>query len=200
MYSRTLHTLIVSLLVSVMGLMAIPGVSPQRLLAQSGNLWRVDFYPNSNWSGVPVYTEYANVVNFNWGENAPGPNIPASDWTATFTSDVYFAPGTYRFTVVADDEFVLSVDGINYFNTIDLGQSGKAFVIDIGMTQGTHHVQVDYRQYGGPGFLSADWEYLKGNNSPTQPHTNCCTQPGSRHANYTLWRLYPLHPAELAPI
>ena len=31
--------------------------------AQNGNQWRIDYYANTNWSGAPVYTQYANLVD-----------------------------------------------------------------------------------------------------------------------------------------
>jgi hypothetical protein len=143
------------------------------------------------------------VINFNWGANSPGPNMPASNWTARLTSDVYFVAGTYRFTVVADDEFVLAVDGFNYYNTLGAGQSGKAFVIDVGIIQGMHRVQVDFRQYSGPGYLSVDWQYLK-DNQPVPPPTGTPAPtpvpiPGklvTRYGDYTPCMLQNLHQAE----
>lgn len=164
--------------------------------AQSGNTWRVDFYPNTDWAGAPVYTQYVSFLNFNWGTAAPGPNMPNANWTLRATTTAFFYAGTYRFTVQADDEVVLLVDGITYLNTIDKGQSGKTFVVDVPMYQGNHGLQVDFRQYTGAAYLYVNWEYLKGDGGggtpppPPTPPPSQCTQPNSASSVQTQYGDY----------
>jgi hypothetical protein len=199
MYSRFLRTVAIALAFSIsVACLARVGM----VQAQSGNQWRIDYYPNLDWAGAPVYTQFANVVNFNWGTNSPGPNMPASNWTARMTSDVFFLAGIYRFSLVADDEFVLAIDGINYFNTTGLGQSGKAFVVDIGLTQGIHRVQLDFRQFSGLAYVSTDWQYLKEGGpapSPSLEPPPPTPNPGSvvtRFGDFTRCIQQNLHQAE----
>lgn len=129
--------------------------------AQSGSVWRIDYFPNDAWAGAPVYTDYSGVLNFNWGARPPGPRLPATNWTARMTTETFFYAGVYRLTLIADDEFAVSVDGVAYFDTFDEGQAGKGFVVDIPFEQGVHRVAIDFRQYTGPAYLSLDWYYLK---------------------------------------
>ena len=173
---------------------------PSPAQAQSGNQWRVDYYPNLNWAGAPVYTEYANVLSFNWGISPPGPNMPASNWTARASSIAFFYAGLYRFTVVADDEFTLSIDGVDYYSTVGQGQAGKAIVVDIAFPQGTHVIQFDYRQYTGPGYLSVDWDYVKDANpvqppAPSQPNPSSAASVVTRYGDYTRCIQQNLHQA-----
>lgn len=149
-------------------LAALMLVSPRAGHAQSGNLWRIDYFPNTEWSGAPVHTDYDNVIAMNWRNTAPGPFMPTENWTARMTSQVFFYAGLYRFTLIADDEFVLRIDGMDYFDTRDQTQSGKAFVLDIPLTQGVHAVQVDFRQFTGQAYLRVDWHFVKGGLQPPE--------------------------------
>lgn len=145
---------------------ALAGLIPGAAVAQSGNRWQVDFFANTTWSGAPVYTNYTNVVAFHWRSAAPGPRLPAESWSARMSSDTFFYAGLYRFTVIADDEFRLRIDGIDYFDTRDQGRAGKSFVFDIPMTQGVHTVEVEYRQFTGQAYISLDWTLVKGGLEP----------------------------------
>jgi hypothetical protein len=173
--------------------------------AQSGNMWHIDFYPNSDWAGSPTYSQVTPFLNFNWGSNPPGPNMPSSNWTARATSDAFFYAGTYRFTVLADDEVALTIDNVTYLNTIGQGQSGKTQVIDIPMTQATHRVQVDFRQFTGGAYLSVNWVYLKpgggGQPPPPQPTPTpsgptSATSVQTRYGDYTPCIQQNLHQKE----
>lgn len=170
--------------------------------AQSGNQWRINYYPNTNWMGAPAYTQYANFINFNWGTAPPGPNMPAANWTARMSSSAFFYAGVYRFTVLADDEVFLTIDGQTVVDTRGQGQSGKTFVVDYPMSQGNHIVQVDFRQYGGGAYLSINWEYLKGGvpaPQPPQPQPpNIPSSPSvqTKYGDYTPCIQQNLHQSE----
>jgi len=146
----------------------VPGAQPA--LAQSGNMWQVDFYNNQDWAGAPAYTTSTNFVNFNWGNDTPpAPNMPAQFWTARFSTQAYFYPGMYTFQIVADDEFVLYIDGALFADTRGLNTPGKAYTIPIAMTQGNHTVVVDYRQYTAAAYISVNWVYAKDAPPPAPP-------------------------------
>jgi len=143
---------------------------PQLAAAQSGNQWQINYFPNTNWTGPSAYLQYASVLNINWGGNSPGPNVPGTNFTAQMDSDIFFYAGLYRFTVLVDDEFSLNVGGITYFSNIGAGTPGKTISIDVPISQqGTSHVQVLYRQFTGPAYISVAWELLKDDGTPAQP-------------------------------
>ena len=79
--------------------------------AQSGNQWRMDFFNNPDWEGGPSLTQFATLINFNWGLGSPAPNVPVDNFTGRFTTDAWFYAGVYRFNILADDEFRLLIDG-----------------------------------------------------------------------------------------
>ena len=151
--------LIIIILIVAIGLVAFAGV--RSLRAQTGNQWLVNYYNNPDWAGNPVFTQFSPYLNFNWGTNPPAPNMPADNWTARMVTDAFFYAGFYRFTLLADDEAVLTVDNVVYLDTRGKGQSGKTLVIDIPMTQNYHRLQVDFREYTGAAYLSVNWIYVK---------------------------------------
>ena len=129
--------------------------------AQSGNQWRMDFFNNPDWEGGPSLTQFATLINFNWGLGSPAPNVPVDNFTGRFTTDAWFYAGVYRFNILADDEFRLLIDGTVVFDTIGRGQSGKQQVFDVGIAQGTRRVQVDYRELTQNAYIFVDWQYVK---------------------------------------
>lgn len=170
----------VSLLLCL-GLLA--GVTPAQ--AQSGNTWQIYYYNNPNWQGAPVYSQYADYVNFNWGsDTAPGPNMPAQYWSARMTTTAYFYAGMYRFQIQADDDFALYIDSALYADTRGANQPGKAFTIDVPLAQGNHYVDIEYRQYSGPAYIYVNWSYFKdGNTNPYPPSPPVPPPPPSGGVN-----------------
>lgn len=151
------------LAVITVALAGVLGAGPAA--AQSSNVWQINYFPNLDWAGAPVYIAYASTPSFNWGSDTPpAPGMPAQNWTASMTSSTFFYGGTTRFQITADDEFALLIDGITYASTIGTGQSGKTIVADVVLSQGNHFVQVNYRQYTAAAYLYVSWQYLK---SPT---------------------------------
>lgn len=150
------HVVIAAMIVAV-----LLAVAAQPLLAQNGNIWNIQYYNNPNWSGGPVLGMTSSYVDFNWGTVPPGPGMPSTNWTATMTSSVYFYyTGTYIFQALADDEISLQIDGVTYINTLGAGMSGKTVQVGIPLTQGTHNVVVQYRQYTGVAYVYLNWAYV----------------------------------------
>lgn len=131
------------------------------LQAQSGNVWQVNFYNNTNFSGSPVYSFSSNFADFNWGSSSPGPGVPADNFSARMFTTAYFYAGVYRFTVTADDDFVLYINGVPYLNTLGTGQAGKTFSVDVPMAQNFSSIQLDFVEYGGLAYIRFDWVYVK---------------------------------------
>jgi hypothetical protein len=135
--------------------------------AQSGNMWHVDYYPNTDWSGNPVYSQDVPMLWFDWGYGAPGPNMPSTNWTNRGTSTVFFYSGTYRFQILVDDDVFFQIDNVTYLDTRGAGQSGKTFTFDVPLGQGNHYVRADYRQWSAAAYEYITWTYLgSGGNVP----------------------------------
>jgi hypothetical protein len=161
-----------SLLTALLVIAAV--LVPQPAAAQGGAQWRIDFFNNMDWAGAPANTQFSGQVVFNWGSDiAPAPFVASQFWSARFTTGAFFNGGLNRFTIQADDEFVLFVNGISYFDSRGRGLVGKPVNVDIPLTQGQHFVQIDFRQQTGPAFLFVNWSFLKDG----QPSGNPVPQP-----------------------
>jgi hypothetical protein len=161
----------IAVLLAVLAVALSPLMVAAPVQAQSGNQWRMDFFNNPNWEGGASLTQYATLINFNWGFGSPAPNVPVDYFTGRFTTDAWFYAGTYRFSILADDEFRLIIDGTVVFDTVDRGQSGKQQVFDVGLAQGNHNVRVDYRELTQSAYVYVDWQFLKDGTPipPSQP-------------------------------
>jgi hypothetical protein len=159
--------LLSAVLVAVL-LAALVGALPAG--AQSGNTWRIDYFNNTNWAGSPVTTQWNSLIAFNWGFGSPSPAVPVDNFTARMTTDAFFYAGTYQFTGVADDEIVIMVDGVTHLDTRGRGLSGKPFTVNIGMWQGTHRVEVLYREFTQAAYVFVNWVRLgDGGTTPPPP-------------------------------
>jgi hypothetical protein len=147
----------------------VAGVMPA--MAQSGNTWRADYYNNPDWAGAPVATEFASFLSFDWGYGSPSPAVPVDNFTARFTTDAFFYAGNYNFSLIADDEIVLLIDGVPYLDTRGQGQSGKLFNIMLSMWQGQHRVEVLFREWSQTAYVYVNWAYSGSGGASPPPST-----------------------------
>lgn len=114
--------------------------------------WVAYYYPNTSLSGDPAAILTLTNPNFNTGGNAPAPSMPATNWSARFTSVQTLNPGGYQATFNVDD-------GVRYFvnGALVLDRWGNA----TGQPQTASFTvpapqvtfQIDYVQFGGEAYL-----------------------------------------------
>ena len=149
------------LLLAAVAALCLALAVPVPAAAQTTATWTINYFNNLDWAGFPVATTFSNTAAFNWGGAPPAPGVNGENWTATLTSVPWFNAGIHRFTVQADDEVVLVVDGITYIDSRGMGQSGKTLTVDIPLAQGNRSVVVHYRQYTQAAFLFVSWAIIK---------------------------------------
>jgi len=137
----------------------IPALSPS-VQAQSGNIWQINFWPNPSWQGYSPFSMQSGVLAFNWGTGAPMPGMPADNFTARATTSAWFSAGTYQFSVQADDEVTLVINGTTWVNTINQGQSGKTQWVNVNLPDGWANIRVDFREFTGNAYLFVDWRMI----------------------------------------
>jgi YVTN family beta-propeller protein len=70
------------------------------------------YFPNRTLTGNPALTR-TEVVNFDWGTNAPGTGIAKDNFSVRWTGDVKTSgAGAYRFRTITDDGVRLWVNGV----------------------------------------------------------------------------------------
>ena len=152
-------------------LMALGIVAAQPALAQNTIVWDAAFYNNPNLYDVPALRRQDASINFNWGAGSPGPGVNADDFSVRWGTDVYLNTGTYRFTARADDAIRIWIDyGRDpLINTWDRNQVDQVVTADIYLIAGTHHIQVDYREFTGVASAFASVANISGGSQPTFP-------------------------------
>ncbi len=167
----------VSMLV-VLGLVALPAA------AQSGAVWTGEYYNNAVLQGTPTIVRQEGAVAFDWGAGSPGTGIPADNFSVRWGSDPFFQSGTYRFWVLADDKVRVTVDFslTPLIDTFNSNQVGQIIAADVTLSQGNHHIQIDYQEAGGNAFVYVTWANLATN--PSGPNFPI---PGAIAPSGTSW-------------
>lgn len=167
-------------------LMAIGALNPLTSYAQDGAVWDAAYYNNPYLAGNPTVQRRDNSIAFDWGYNAPADGISSDGFSVRWGTDVYLPAGTYRFWARADDNIRITVNFdfhpiIDTFANPAVGQTVSA---DITLHEGTHHIQVDYRENNATAYAYVSWDNLASNptgpNFPVQP-------PPSGSINTSAW-------------
>ncbi len=153
---------IASLIAALVLVVAVAWPAAGTAYAQSGNVWYVEYFPNLDWGGIPVFTQSRSTLDVNWNSGSPGPAVPTQNFTAYMTTSAAFNPGVYRFSLLADDEVVFQIDGTAVVDTRGQGLVGQTYSVDVAMTAGTHHLEVYYRQYTQADYVNVSWVPLPG--------------------------------------
>lgn len=158
---------------------------PQTASAQDNLNWTTQFFNNGYLIGDVVATRTDSAVAFNWGTGAPAANVNADNFSARVSTDAYFAPGTYRFWVLADDGVRLWVNFQNVLDTYNAPQPGQQLSADVTLTGGTTHIQIDYHEEWGSAYLYLTWANVAtGATSPNFPVAQVVPTPGIWTAQY----------------
>jgi hypothetical protein len=137
--------------------------------AQSGVVWKAEYYKNPYLIGQPAYERQESAIAFDWGLGAP-PGLPDDNFSIRFTTNAYFPAGTYRFSALADDRVRVSVAFAPVINTFDRPQPGVLLNADVPLPEGVHHIQVDYREEVREAYVNVGWALLTpGSDAPQLP-------------------------------
>ena len=160
---KALRLLVLSLLSFVVILAGNEGQAQ----AQSGIVWRTQFFNNDFLSGSAVITRNDAEIAFNWGTGSPATGVNADNFSARFTTRAYFENRAYRFSIVADDGVKLIIDdSIVIINTFDNPRPSQTLTADIQLSAGHHNVQLDFREVKGDAFVYLGWLPVNGSNPP----------------------------------
>lgn len=138
-------------------------VTPAAAISDSRADWTVQYFNNCCLVDPPTVTQQVERIDFNWGAGSPAAGINPDFFSARFNATVYFAPGTYRFSLLADDVARLSINLEPIISTLESGQTSEVRTVDRYL-DGFYNLQVDYQERTGDAFLRIGWENLS-----TQP-------------------------------
>ncbi len=154
--------------------------APATTRAQDTNIiWEVEYFDNPYLAGEPVLERRESGTQFYWGGSSPAPNVPADGFSARFATDTFFEAGTYRFYILADDGVKLWIDfppdKRPEIDTYSTPRPGELLTADVTLSEGMHHIQVDFRENSKDAYLYIAWESLRdgaqGPDFPMPPQT-----------------------------
>ncbi|MFN8377677.1 MAG: SH3 domain-containing protein [Anaerolineae bacterium] len=114
--------------------------------------WIAYYYPNTTLSGDPAGILTLSTPNFNTGGAAPLPSMPATNWSARFTSVQTLAPGGYQATFSVDDGVRFYVNGALLLDQFG-GATGQTQSVAFNVPTAQTNLQIDYVQFGGNAYL-----------------------------------------------
>lgn len=130
--------------------------------------WRGEYYGNPNLEGNPVLIRDDASINFDWGQGAPGPGLPADGFSVRWTRNLDLPAGMYRFTMTVDDGGRLWV---NHHLLLDAWreQPATTYVGDIYLPGGPIPVKMEYYEQAGRALARLSWQRLGGTPTPPAP-------------------------------
>ncbi len=156
-----------------------PTVTPATIPLDNG--FAASYFNNMTLAGNPVLQRLEQEVDNEWGNGSPGSGVNSDFFSARWTGDVTFAPGTYRFTVRADDGVRLKIDNNTVINQWK-DQGPTTYTADVSLSD-VSRIVMEYYENGGGATAQMSWALV-------QSGTNPPTQPGSAPAGQYLAQYY----------
>jgi hypothetical protein len=131
--------------------------------AVSPRNWKGEYFGNKDLIGSPLMMRYdgSGFLNFDWAYRSPDSScgVDPDNFSVRWTRSVYFAGGTYRFTVTGDDGVRLYVDGKMALNEWRW-QGATTFTVDVPLLGGDHDIKLEYYENGGYAVAKLSWRKL----------------------------------------
>jgi PKD repeat protein/pimeloyl-ACP methyl ester carboxylesterase len=119
--------------------------------------WKAEYFDNVNLNGEPMVVRNEERLDYHWGQAAPAPGVPATNWSARWSRRVGFEEGDYTFTVDVSGGARLWLDGhLLIANWVD--QGARRLQANSGvLARGDHDLRVEYFKADGDGSLQVAW-------------------------------------------
>lgn len=138
----------------------VPAVCPTLAPAVGLDHWRGEFWPNPWFSGPPVLVREYRVIDFNWRQYAPAPELPATGYSVRWTGLFQFpAACRYRFLLLLKGNARFWVDGHLLIDRWDDPLPAE-YPAEINLAEGLHELKVEYRNLGTQARIQLRWEQV----------------------------------------
>jgi DNA-binding beta-propeller fold protein YncE len=116
-------------------------------------VWRAQFYTNRWLSEQPPVVTHTATIDYDWGEGAPFPGLPADGSSARFEQIMSFPEdGNYAFLIDFDGGARLWVDGrllLDRWQPLTPGAPAVSYRLTQNLEAGYHTVRLEYNDAGG---------------------------------------------------
>ena len=79
----------------------------------------------------------------NWGDGSPAARLSADNFSARWTRTIYFAPGTYRLSVRADDGVQVTIDTQRVISEWHANDGTEIYTTTM-VLEGSHTLVIEY--------------------------------------------------------
>ncbi len=122
-------------------------------LAYQPDLWRGEYFDNTELSGLPVIDRFDNQIDFDWGTDAPDPVLlPADGFAVRWSRDLIIrTSGTYHLATSHDDGLRVYLDDV-LIPELDQWDSSSGLSVhgaELFIPEGAHNLRVEYRDVSG---------------------------------------------------
>ncbi|MHB9034394.1 MAG: PA14 domain-containing protein [Anaerolineae bacterium] len=120
--------------------------------------WLGSYYDNRDLQGEPVLYREDPVIDFQWGDSAPGSGVPADNFSVLWEGIWNFDAGGIRITALTDDGVRVWVDDVLVIDAW-LEQAPTLTTADVYMQAGQHHIKVEYFDASGGAQAKVWWDF-----------------------------------------
>ena len=151
-------------MVSGLLVMLLLAVNTGASLAQEINdsSWLAAYWNNETLSGEPLLQRREAGLDYNWGADAPAPEVNQDHFSARWQRYLNVEPGTYRFTATSDDGMRVWVDGDLIIDEWS-DHPVQTVSIDKQLGDGRHLIVVEYYEDAGGAIAQLTWQPVLAN-------------------------------------
>jgi hypothetical protein len=130
----------------------VPPAPPAPLACPAGQ-WKAEYYQGTQLLGAADTVRCEATLNVNWGSGTPaGTRLSPTGYSVRWTADLNLGvAGSYLFTILADDGFMLVVDGIPVLDSWTEKSSASTLSTRVTLGAGSHQVRLDFFKNTGSG-------------------------------------------------
>ncbi|HHY56158.1 MAG TPA: hypothetical protein GYA08_12055 [Chloroflexi bacterium] len=150
-----------------------------------------EYFANRDLSGAPALVRQDRDIDFDWGNDAPGPGVPADNFSVRWTNTLRLDKGRYRFTVETDDGVRLFINDRLVIDKWRV-QSRTKHTYESSLDGGDYRIRMEYFDEGGAAFARLRIEVRK---EPSGAIGNIITCVPPQPQNYAWIKLYRLNSA-----
>ncbi|WP_418608309.1 PA14 domain-containing protein [Georgenia sp. SUBG003] len=106
--------------------------------------WSVEYFNNKELAGDPAAIDCATAVDVDWNADAPAAGVNANNFSSRWVTTLDEGPGTFQFSVRADDGVRVIVDGETVIDEWHAGDGKTTYAADVVLADGAHEVVVEH--------------------------------------------------------